>query len=138
MTAQAFILPPDPADRGRIADNLRAFVMQALPGKQLKVTVAEARKRRSDEQNRYLWAAVYPTIIREANLQGWSPEDVHEYCLGEVFGWETMQGLGRKRVRPLRRSSGMSTIEFSHYIAEIQRKFAELGIYIPDPNEAIQ
>lgn len=135
MTAQAFILPPDPADRGRIADNLRAFVMQALPGKRLKVVVEEAKKRRSDEQNRYLWGCVYPTILQAGQLQGWTAEDLHEYFLGEVFGWEQVTGFGRKRLRPIRRSSGMSTVEFSEYVAQIQQRMAELGIYVPDPNE---
>lgn len=135
MASQTFILPPDTADRDRIADNLRAFVMQALPGKQLKVTVAEAKKRRSDDQNRYLWGVVYPTILQSGQLAGWSAEDVHEYMLGEIYGWETLAGFGRKRLRPIRRSSGMSTTEFSEYVAQIQQRMAELGIYVPDPGE---
>jgi hypothetical protein len=133
--SQAFLLPSEPAERERIADNLHAFVLKALPGKRLKVVVQEAKKRRSDEQNRYLWGVVYPTILRSGQLDGWTAEDLHEFFLGEVFGWETVSGFGRKRMRPIRRSSGLSTVEFADYVARIQRRMAELGVYVPDPNE---
>ena len=135
MSAQTFILPSEPEQRGRIADNLRAFVLRALPGKRLKVTVDIARKRRSDEQNRYLWGCVYPTILQSGQLAGWTAEDLHEYLLGEIYGWETVEGFGRKRMKPIRRSSGMITGEFADYIAQIQQRMAERGIYIPDPGE---
>jgi hypothetical protein len=58
--------------------------------------------------------------------------------LGEHFGWETLEGFGRKRMRPIRRSSKLSTMEFQDYVAFIQQKAAELGIVIPDPNEEVQ
>jgi hypothetical protein len=60
---------------------------------------------------------------------------LHEYFLGEHFGWETLEGFGRKRLRPLKRSSKLSTAEFAAFVDFIQRKAAELGIYIPDANE---
>ena len=65
--------------------------------------------------------------------QGWRNEDVHEYFLGEHFGWETLDGLGRKRMKPLNRSSKLSKMEFVDYVAFIQQKAAEMGIVIPDP-----
>lgn len=133
MPAQTFILPT--TERERIADNLRAFVLAALPGKRIKVTVEEAKKRRSDEQNKYLWGVVYPTILQSGQLDGWTAEDVHEYLLGEIYGWETLAGFGRKRLRPIRRSSRMNTVEFAEYVAQIQQRMAALGIYVPDPNE---
>lgn len=132
MTAQAFILPPDPADRGRIADNLRAFVVQALPGKRLKVTVAEAKKRRSDEQNRALWGVAYKALT---DATGNDAEDLHEFFLGEHFGWQVTEVMGQKRRTPLRRSSGLSTVEFAEFYNFIQRRAAEAGYYVPDPGE---
>jgi hypothetical protein len=98
--------------------------------------VKDKRPRRSDEQNRYLWSAVYGTILK--HLPGWSANDVHEYFLGEHFGWETLEGLGRKRLKPIRRSSRLSTTEFSDYVAFIQRTMAEKGVYVPDPGEVIE
>ncbi len=68
-------------------------------------------------------------------MEGWSADDVHEFCLGEAFGWETLTGFGKKRLKPIRRSSSLSVTEFMDYVADVQRRMAERGIYIPDPNE---
>jgi hypothetical protein len=68
-------------------------------------------------------------------LPGWDAEDIHEYMLGECFGWETIAGLGRKRLRPLKRSSVLNKQEFSDFVAFIQRRAAEHGVYIPEPGE---
>jgi hypothetical protein len=76
---------------------------------------------------------VYPKILQ--HLEGWDAEDVHEFCLGEWSGWEVMEGFGRKRLRPIKRSSKLSTVEFMDFVAHIQRTMAERGIDIPDPNE---
>jgi hypothetical protein len=110
-----------------------AFISALSKETAWKLEVSEYKTRRSDEQNRYLWGVVYATILK--HLPGWDAEDVHEYFLGEHFGWETLEGFGRKRMRPLRRSSKLSTTEFSDFIAFIQRTMAERGVYVPDPGE---
>lgn len=92
-------------------------------------------RRRSHEQNRYLWGCVYVTILQ--HMPGWDAEDLHEYFLGEWSGWEVLEGFGRKRLRPIRRSSKLKTTEFMNFIEFIQRRMAEHGVYIPDPNEDI-
>ena len=58
--------------------------------------------------------------------------------LGEHFGWETIEGLGKKRLRPLRRSSALTKAEFSEFVGYIQRRAAELGVYIPDPSDEVR
>ena len=131
MTAQTFVLPAEVADRARIADNLRAFVMSALPGKRLRVEVSEFRKRRSQEQNAYLWGVVYKTLT---DATGNAADDLHTYFLGEWAGWETINVMGSLRRVPVRRSSKMTTVEFSEYVAFIQQRAAEtVGVFIPDP-----
>ena len=114
-------------------NRLAASLLAALPGKALRVEYAEAKSKRSNDQNAYLWGLVYPTILQSGQLDGWTAEDLHEYFLGEIHGWETVEGFGRRRLRPLRRSSRMNKAEFANYVAEIQRRMAELGIYIEDP-----
>lgn len=109
-------------------------VLSALSkDKPLRVTIEELKRKRSDEQNRYLWGVVYKTLLD--HLPGWEAEDVHEYMLGECYGWETIEGMGKKRLKPIRRSSKLNKMEFADYIAFIQRKASELGVYIPDPSE---
>jgi hypothetical protein len=130
VSAQTFIVPN--ADRQRIADRLRDFVMTALPGKRLRVEVGEYRKRRSDDQNRALWGLAYK-ILHDAT--GNDPEDLHTFFLGEHFGWETIDVMGQKRRVPIKRSSKLTTVEFAEFFDFIQRRSAEtVGIYIPDPD----
>ena len=102
------------------------------------VEITERKARRSDAQNRYLWGCVYPTIIEQGGeaLSGWRSEDVHEYFLGEWSGWETLEGFGKKRMRPLRRSSRLNRTEFAEYVDFIHQRAAEIGIVIPDPDPA--
>lgn len=96
-----------------------------------KVTIGELRSKRSENQNRYLWGVCYRELCKV--LPGWDADDVHEYMLGEWSGWETLSGFGKKRLRPLRRSSRLSKSEFADFVSFIQRKAAEHGVHIPDP-----
>src|SRR5690606_16923053 len=96
------------------------------------VEIKRYARRRSDQQNRYLWGVVYPAFLRV--LPGWEAGDVHEYLLGEHFGWERLEGMGRTRLKPIKRSSKLTKAEFSEYTEFCQRKGAEHGVYIPDPD----
>lgn len=129
------ILTLPATDRESDISRLAAVLRAALPGKRVKVEVKEYADNRSSAQNRFLWGSAYPDILASGQLDGWNAEDLHEYFLGEIYGWETVEGFGRKRLRPVRRSSRMSKAEFINYVAEIQRRMAEIGIYVCDPNE---
>lgn len=123
-----------PADRHSNANAVRSI--ERLPtGTAWRVVVEPWKPKRSESQNRYLWGVVYPTFTER--LDGWEADDVHEFFLGEHFGWETLEGLGRKRVKPVRRSSKLSKQEFSDYVAFIQRRAAGMGVFIPDPEEQL-
>lgn len=130
--SQTFILHPD-ATRATVLRNAVRF-LEMLPDAQAwKLDIARYAKRRTDQQNRYLWGVVYPTFLRA--LPGWDAEDVHDYLLGEHFGWETIEGFGRKRMKPIRRSSKLSKLEFADYADFCIRKAAGLGLYVPEPGE---
>jgi len=129
----SFVLPK--GSRGKVVIRVRDFLSKLPSAKAWRVEVSEHRTKRSDSQNAYLWGVVYRTILASEELAGWTNEDLHEYFLGEHFGWETLTGFGKKRLRPLRRSSKLSTNEFMDYIGFIQLRMAEHGIYVPDPNE---
>ncbi len=116
-------------DRSRLVDLYKWLATHEPP---FKVELKHGN-RRTISQNAFLWAVCYPEIIRQGGLDGWHNQDVHEFYLGEWSGWEELSGLGRKRVRPVRRSSVLSKTEFSDYIAFIQQRAAERGIFIPDP-----
>lgn len=116
-------------------DRIARFLSALAPEKGWAVEVKELKLKRTNQQNRYLWGVAYAAIIQ--HLPGWTAEDVHEYCLGECFGWETLEGLGRKKMRPIKRSSVLNITEFMDYVAWIQRDMATRGIYVPDPNEQV-
>lgn len=120
-------------ERHRQLERLFDFLSSLSPAYAWQVEVKRVQRNRSNQQNAYLWGVVYEVI--KQHLPGWDAEDIHEYFLGEHFGWETLEGFGRKRLKPLRRSSKLSTTEFQDYIGFIQRKCSELGIYIADPSE---
>ena len=121
--------------RERAVQRVADYLLAALPGKELVVTVAERKRRRSDEQNRYWWGVVVQTFCQ--HLDGWTPEDVHTYLCGEIWGWERIEGLGKARLRPVKRSSRLNKVEFAEMVARAQQIGAEHGIYIPDPNERV-
>lgn len=125
--------------KGRTEAAQASAVMRALASlstdKAWRIEIREQKATRSDAQNRFLWGVAYPTVLEAGGeaLAGWEAEDLHEYFLGECYGWEILEGMGRKRVRPIRRSSRLSKKEFADYVAFIQRRAAQMGIVIPDP-----
>ena len=127
--------------KGRPRDEMLAriikFIHKLPVEKAWRVTIEPYRKRRSTSQNAYLWGVCYLTILESGGeqLRGWTKDDLHDYFLGEHFGWEKIEGFGRKRIKPLHRSAKLSTTEFIDFVDFIQQKAAEFGIYIPDPNE---
>jgi hypothetical protein len=123
--------PPD-----QIANAISNMVSRLDPAQSWQITVEAFKPKRSDQQNAFLWGVVYPSILEGGGeaLRGWTTNDLHEYFLIEAFGSEVIEGFGRKRHKPLRRSSKLTKQEFSDYLAIIEAKCAELGIHIPEPN----
>jgi hypothetical protein len=94
------------------------------------------KSRRSSDQNTLLWA-LYEDVLRQGGetLGGWTKDDLHEYVLGEYFGWDVSEAFGRKRMKPKRRSSRLTKTEFSDFVEFIVRRFAEHGIVLALPGE---
>ena len=101
-----------------------------------QMTLEPWRKPRSNAQNNYLNGVVYPMILEAGGeaLRGWHRADLHEYFLGECWGWERLEGLNHKRMRPAKRSSKLTQAEFTEYLHFIENKCIELGIGpLPEP-----
>jgi hypothetical protein len=128
---EVFVIPSG-AERSPAMNRIALYLSRLGKDRAFKVEVSEQKARRSLSQNAYLWGVVYPAVMQR--LDGWDAEDIHQFFLGEHFGWETLAGFGKRRMRPLKRSSGLTKIEFSEYVDFIQRRAAELGIIIPDAN----
>lgn len=94
------------------------------------------KSRRTNDQNALLWA-LYSDALKQGGetLGGWTTSDIHEYMLGEFFGWQVCEAFGRKRQKPARRSSRLAKMEFSDFVAFVVQRFAEHGIVLELPGE---
>jgi hypothetical protein len=137
--AREFISPvvsgrfPEP-DARRIGDAIKR-----LDGKKVLVTVAEVKRVRTTQQNRYYWGCVVKLItdaFRDAGNMV-NAEDVHEFLKAEVGrlsqvlvtrDGEVLRGPGS--------TAKLTTTEFSNYIEVVKAWAAEvLGLAIPSPDE---
>lgn len=119
----------------QLANAAIRMVQGLSPNKTWAIEITEWRKPRTNQQNAFLWGVVYPAVLEGGGeaLAGWNRDDLHEYFLGECFGWETLEGFGRKRLRPLKRSSALTKQEFSDYLLFLETRCADMGIVIPEP-----
>jgi len=119
----------------QLANAAIRMVQGLSPDKTWAIEVTEWKKPRTNQQNAFLWGVAYPAILEGGGeaLAGWTRDDLHEYFLGECFGWETLEGFGRKRMRPLKRSSALTKQEFSDYLLFLETRCMEMGIDIPAP-----
>lgn len=115
---------------------LFSFLSSLSPQYAWVIEVKRQQKRRSTDQNALLWS-LYADMLEQCgeDLRGWTKEDLHEFMLGTHFGWERIEGFGMKRMRPLKRSSKLSTVEFSAYVEFILQFAAEHGVYLESPHE---
>ena len=102
-----------------------------LKGKTVAVTCEERKKHRSNEQNAYYWGVVLKTIADYAGYRGEQEiTGIHEE-LKRMF----LPKIGKLNI--VKSTSSLNTAEFTDYIENIRLWAAqELGVYIPDPNEA--
>jgi hypothetical protein len=94
------------------------------------------KSRRTSDQNAMLWA-LYEDIIARGGEQlgGWTKDDLHEFFLIEHFGADVKEAFGRKRLKPKRRSSRLTKMEFAEFVEFIVRKCAEFGIVLELPGD---
>lgn len=94
------------------------------------------KSRRTNDQNALLWS-LYGDILRLGGeqLAGFTKDELHEFFLIDYFGSETKELFGRKKLKPLKRSSRLTKSEFSDYVEHIVRFAAERGIVLSLPGE---
>jgi hypothetical protein len=122
------------------ADNYRLELkrglqhISAIPVGVLRTILKKSR--RTSDQNALLWS-LYEDILRKGGeaLGGWTKDDLHEYVLGEYWGWDKHEAFGRTRLKPKKRSSRLTKLEFSDLLEFIVRRMAEHGIVLQLPGE---
>lgn len=130
-------------NREAVAESIRQYILACLPGKVLSVTVEEFKKERSSQQNRALFGHAYKTIAVATGLSGKRElEGLHEDFCKAFFGEKSVTVLGVTRTVPVRtttkneegKDDTINAALFSQFYADVERKAAEFGIYIPSPD----
>ena len=119
-------------------DNQRQFdsyVAAKFRGEEIEIEVRKRRTRRSDQQNKLLWALLTPW----SHFLGYEPTELKDELLGLLWGYEehTSKLTGEVlRVPNKGRSSKLTTAEFSELIDFMAIKAAETGYVMDLPDEA--
>jgi len=112
----------------------RRRYLETLEGKAIEVVVRRKQRKRSVDQNAWLWGKAYPLLADALGYDAHEHELLHYACLGECFGTTFDQRFGRELPRVS--SSRMTTKEFSGYMEWLVRWSAvEHGCVIPLPSE---
>lgn len=138
-----FILRSDPVNRASVLASMVSFFGELPQGQEWSVEVKKLKKDRSDLQNNALWGVAYPVIEAETGNEA---EDMHTYFCGEFFGWTETLIFGRRKVKPRRTTTRdehgkrdvIPTDKFCEFYAYIQRRCAQIGVYVPDPDPALR
>lgn len=126
-------------NREQAIASLARLVTSFLPGTKLLVTVGRYVKERSDVQNRALWGCAYKALQTQT---GNEREDLHEYFCGEFFGWTVKRVMNQPKRSPRRTTTKneegkrdvIDTMTMADFYAFIQRRSAENGFDVPDPD----
>ena len=112
MPVKTVILPKlMPRDQAicRIVDTL-----EDLPVSEgFRVEIHEHKATRTELQNNTLWW-IYDEILKRGGeaVGGYEKDDLHEFFLISHFGSQAKTVFGKKRLKPIRRSSRLSKMEF--------------------------
>jgi hypothetical protein len=115
-----------------------AGILRKLEGKKAAITIAQARKRRSLNQNAYWFGMLnkYAVPVFRDYGDNWDEFSVHEYVMGELGYVETLVKPGGALFKVRKSSRNFSTKEWEEFM-ERARAFllVEHGISLPFPNE---
>jgi len=116
-------------------------VVPSFYGKWIQITIEKKRKKRSTQQNRYIWGCLYPAAaqaFRDAGNFGVSNDLVHEFFKDRFLdnGIEAVSPITGEVVKMKSSTAELTTGEAMEYIMEIQQFLAEFfGVVVPDPEQ---
>ena len=133
-----FILQPAPH---QARANCIKAVSEAPDG--YVVEIHKPKKDKTNLQNAALFAVAYPAIMDALGYSGAEEKEyLHEMFCGDYFGWKTISIMGKIKKRPIRTTTTneagkrelISTVEMAAFYEFVQRKAAEFGVFVPDPD----
>lgn len=138
--SQTFVLHKADSRRDLIARNAADFIARLPDSKSWEIEIRQHVKRRSDKQRSALFGAAYKALMEFSGLQGSEDkEELHRYFCGEWFGWVYDKIGNRKPCRTTTKNERgerdeISVAEALDFYAFLQRRGAEVGCYVPDPD----
>lgn len=117
-----------------------ASVVRRMDGKRIALTIKDARRKRSNPQNRYYWGVVIPHVEAMFHEAGndVDAETVHAFLKEHVGSLvDTMFLPDGKRRTVTRSTTNLTTLEFEAYMEKVRSWAASFGYEIPLPNEDI-
>lgn len=135
-----FILHAKDKFRPTVLLNVLAFIPKLSEEKSWEIKIEPYRKERTGKQNRGLFGVGYPPLMEYCGYQGDADKkELHRDMCGEFFGWVDIPTGGRRPARTTTTDEhGKHDVvpwdTFCSFYAFVQRRGAELGVYIPDPD----
>lgn len=132
------VIQPDGSLKFEFEGQQRAFCRRLGIGTCVDVEIREHRDKRTDRQNRAMWALLH-AWCKEAD-QGWRPDDLKDAVMGTVFGTleVTMPITGEvKRVLARPSTSSLNVTDFCTVIEAILELAAtsEPSVFLESPDE---
>lgn len=129
--------------QGKLPAQFRADVARVLrqfEGKVITLSISEAKKKRTGQQNRFYFGVVLPIAVQLFHeLAGEThPDFVHLYLKGKVGGMiqsvRLPDGTWNQMVTS---STDLSTQQWEDWLEKIRAWAGEYGCVIPFPNEGL-
>ena len=128
---------------GKLASNRKPIqeAIATFEGKEIEISIAKAKKKRSKPQNAFYWGVVVPIVKHGLFDIGYklTNERTHDF-LKERFLKEDLvnEDTGEVLGSVSKSTTELTTTQFMEYMAEITQFSAEfLGVQIPEPNEQL-
>ena len=131
------LIPAD--DRDEALASFNRLVLHFLPGRDLVVSVEEAKIERTEKQRASLFGVGYKALMAQMGLSGErDKQQLHTMFCGEYWGWRDV-GMLRRPVRTTTTDEHgkRDVISISDQLALyawIQKRAAEYGYDVPDPD----
>ena len=104
-----------------------AGLARRLEGKEIELILRKLRRKRSLDQNSYLWGVVYAIFAEEL---GYEVEELHLACRERFLRDRENEVAGLMKIGS---TADLDTAQFTEYIEQVRRLAAEMGCVIPDP-----
>jgi len=137
---QKYVLNANGSERAQVLANAHAFIDRLPATKSWRIEIREARRERSLDQNAAMFGVAYAAIMDAVGLEGEEDrKQLHRDFCGDFFGW--VDGpLDRPRPRRTTTTNErgerdvIDTETMTRFYEFIQRRAAEYGIDVPDPD----